>query len=122
MTRSSSYRHGLRIHHYHRTWRYYSAPHPTRRNTYRAARSATNRNLQINTQNYFRYHFFLPTNAPLASIASHEYRDPESESPANSVALVIPAPETTDTNSASIYSITVLNLEDLYPSFSAPIA
>jgi hypothetical protein len=117
----ATYCHGLKIRRYRnrrRRWRYDPTLHSERRNRFRRARSARNRQIQTADRSYFRYHFVLPTNQPLRSIQRVELPSPSSQS----FALVISTPEATDTASARIFSITILDHSDLCPEITARTA
>ena len=62
----------------------------------------------------------LPTNDPLDSIQKNE--KPDVEDQPESFALVINTPEATDTENARIFSIYIVDKEDLCPNLTASIA
>ena len=116
------YRHGLRVKKYKRgnTWRYDPVHHTERRNPFRRSRRYLQRTIQTTSRDFFRYHFVLPTNKPLKSLQEHEI--PDQKHDLNSFALVINTPEATDTASARIFSVIILDKKDLCPKITADIA
>ena len=118
-----TYRHGLRIKKYrkkNKKWRYEPELHSERRNQFRRARSSKNKCIQTTTKEFFSYHFVLPTNDPLESIQRNE--KPDEEKQPESFALVINTPEATDTENARIFSIYIVDKEDLCPDITARVA
>ena len=118
-----TYKHGLKIKRYksrRRRWRYVPTPHWERRNQFRRARNRRNRNIQTTSRDYFRFHFILLTDDLLVSIQRHKL--PSEDQEQSLIALLINTPEATDTASARIYSVYIVNKDELYPSIVAEIA